>query len=52
MFLSYYLFYNKFPLKERVFVTLIIFCGLFRGISKEKSYFQKFGTQDFGKKKW
>ena len=29
-----------------------IFCGMFIGISKEKSYFQKFGKHDFGKTNW
>ena len=56
MFLSYsisvtYYFYNKFPLEEKVFChSHYILWVVYRCISKEKSYSQKFGKQDFGKK--
>ena len=44
-------FCNKFSLKEKVFChSHYILWVVYRGISKEKSYFQKFGKQDFGKK--
>ena len=45
--------YNKFPLKKKVFChSHYILWVVYRCISKEKSYFQKFGKQDFGKKNW
>ena len=52
MFLSYFYFYDKFPLKEKVFChSHYILWVVYRCISKEMSYFQKFVKQDFGKKK-
>ena len=44
-------FYNKFPLKEKVFChSHYSLWVVYRCIRKE-NYFQKFGKQDFGKKR-
>ena len=52
MFLSYYLFSEQTSFIRKSFFchSHYILWVVYRCISKEKSYFQKFGKHEFGKK--
>ena len=45
-------FITNFLYKKKFCHSHYILWVVYRCISKEKSYFQKFGKQDFGKKNW